>query len=708
MITYDYKIVRDYGDGKKTYTPELPKLLDNLVCIEGPNSIGKSTLLHLIALGCYGAKDIRIHPSLRAKMNELRSSDSQKVTFKVSMESEDKKIRLDLAKSNPNEDTITVLETTDSKSIYLSPDKFRSKYHLIYDIPDNPTKRLDELAKELREEQSALGSRVGWFRSVLKDTIDAIKASRDPKKIAELEKVVKTNEDDIEVLDTTIKKQKEHIEQLEKYFCAKSFIEYEDECEKLQLRIDTIEKAKKREKKISKDRHNKDTEFLKRVKDLVDSLQDNITNACILLTKLPIDKGQFLREWERIHVVKALIDGNDHDQISDGIEHFTEKLGEFLSNADEEVKCSEAVLLEKLIAILKDYENVKLVLPGVDKGIGEFLDLLEKRYEECKLYSTLAKTIEEVKSLLSEIGKDRETFIEEYAEGLRAINGREGTEEEEVEESEQEAELARLQTRSQQASAKRDYYRVECAKRKIEENGAEYYFRSVEKLKEYSQYSVLDESQRETCLRQLNKGNIENSGNLKFKKDRLASGKRDLERLKKQEPHRYQNNLADINYFFGIAQRLEKNLQVDYRERIESLIDGEAKKLDDALSVRYYEQVWRYLGKKIGFIRHDEEEYGVEKVDLIQGKVYTKPGKIIKLLHMGTGQGQAAYLKGVLNSQDKRMIIALIDEIAMMDSKSLAPLLNYMKKLYADRRLLVGIVVQRGEEKRVTPIDEWK
>ena len=56
MIEYDYRLEHDYANEKKVYVPKYPKELPNLVCIEGPNSSGKSTLLHLLALGCHGLK----------------------------------------------------------------------------------------------------------------------------------------------------------------------------------------------------------------------------------------------------------------------------------------------------------------------------------------------------------------------------------------------------------------------------------------------------------------------------------------------------------------------------------------------------------------------------------------------------------------------------------------------------------------------------
>ena len=73
---------------------------------------------------------------------------------------------------------------------------------------------------------------------------------------------------------------------------------------------------------------------------------------------------------------------------------------------------------------------------------------------------------------------------------------------------------------------------------------------------------------------------------------------------------------------------------------------------------------------------------------------------------MGTGQSQSAYLLSLLNvKNDTRKIIALFDEIAMMDESSLEPICNKLKELKSKNRLLLGILVQRSNKIAIKPID---
>ena len=115
----------------------------------------------------------------------------------------------------------------------------------------------------------------------------------------------------------------------------------------------------------------------------------------------------------------------------------------------------------------------------------------------------------------------------------------------------------------------------------------------------------------------------------------------------------------------------------------------------------YYDQIADFLAKKVEYIRHIDKDYKVEKIDLINKEVKTDTKKIIKLYDLGTGQSQSAFLKGLLDTNDKRKIIALFDEVAMMDDKSLKPIYDKLKKLYKEKKLLAGIIVQKGEQVKI-------
>lgn len=73
---------------------------------------------------------------------------------------------------------------------------------------------------------------------------------------------------------------------------------------------------------------------------------------------------------------------------------------------------------------------------------------------------------------------------------------------------------------------------------------------------------------------------------------------------------------------------------------------------------------------------------------------------------MGTGQSQSAYLMSKLNSNTNKKLVALFDEIAMMDTNSLKPIYERIKRMYYDNKLLTAIVVQKGDELVIKSLED--
>jgi len=113
-----------------------------------------------------------------------------------------------------------------------------------------------------------------------------------------------------------------------------------------------------------------------------------------------------------------------------------------------------------------------------------------------------------------------------------------------------------------------------------------------------------------------------------------------------------------------------------------------------------------YLASRIRRIRHIDAEYDVAMVDVIHRIVESPEGVRIHFDDMGTGQGQSAYLQSLLSHEDRRKMIVLIDEVAMMDARSSKPIYDRLKELEASGRLLLGLVVQKAEEPSVQDLGD--
>jgi len=136
MIEYDYVLRRNDEDEKKTFGPSLPKKLPNLTYIEGPNSSGKSTLLHILGLAFHGHELTSIPPSLRDKMRNLIESNHQDLTFEVTIEMDDQTITA--TKPNAKSKDITVYRVdANGKRKTIATNQLKKEFNLIYDIPES-------------------------------------------------------------------------------------------------------------------------------------------------------------------------------------------------------------------------------------------------------------------------------------------------------------------------------------------------------------------------------------------------------------------------------------------------------------------------------------------------------------------------------------------------------------------------------------------
>ena len=112
----------------------------------------------------------------------------------------------------------------------------------------------------------------------------------------------------------------------------------------------------------------------------------------------------------------------------------------------------------------------------------------------------------------------------------------------------------------------------------------------------------------------------------------------------------------------------------------------------------FFKSVWKYLGKRLRIIRHEDREYMASEVNLIEGVIIADDGTRISLSDMGTGQSQLSYLKGLLSIDDNRKIIALFDEVSTMSDSTLNILLNEFQILQGKGKLMLGMTVSPAEK----------
>ena len=123
---------------------------------------------------------------------------------------------LSIEKSNPKSKDILFKEKIGSSENLLTRDSIKKKYRLIYDIPEDPTRRINSLLNEVKTLQLEIGNKTSAFRNYLLSIISEIRSSRDPKQIAKLEKDIKSLESSLKTSTKSLEEKQKLVNELEK------------------------------------------------------------------------------------------------------------------------------------------------------------------------------------------------------------------------------------------------------------------------------------------------------------------------------------------------------------------------------------------------------------------------------------------------------------------------------------------------------------
>jgi len=706
VIEFDYIIERNMGNGEiDTFIPDkLPTKLPNLVYIEGPNSSGKSTLLHILALSMYGHKNKKINQTLRNKMNALLDSQHQKLTFETKITNKDENMKIISRKEGPDSPEIFLFESKNGeRENPLTFESFENKYNLIYDIPDKPTEQLGQLTGEILNEQRRYGDKVTQLNWYIKSIIKDISESRDQKRIDNL----KNKLEEIKIDEDRLEQEKTHLQKmldvLEQYMYCKYLDEYLDKEQILSEEIKILENKQKSRTQVKRRFTTQYTNLKGEIDKSLYEMDTRFRTATTLLNNLrPTKEKNHLNVWNRISMHSVIIDYEFDESLKREITHFINILTNMKIREESKESLKEAMIISDLIDFLKEYENSKVILPGVEVSLVDFIKALkEKKKKNRELIGKLDNLGHTIK-LLSELDNLRKT-IETKLPKLRMLAEKDVEHSDTTSETDQiENELSIQKSCLEVVENKLEFYMDGLAKYPdVNKQNLEMKIHKLEKNRELTPYFKYNECQLTEKIHKLENNLKSLNEEMNEKKQFIGSYAKDIRELEEKEPHKYQTYAGELNQLFQKTNQVNQKLLKEYNENISVLIknDLKSKRLKDAKNKKYFYEVSKYLARRIGTFRHIDKDYSATTVDLISGEISTEDGKIIRLTDMGTGQSQSAYLLGLLNTKDDdRKIIALFDEVAMMDTISLEPIYQKFRELYKADRLLAGIVVQKADE----------
>ena len=717
MITYDYRLERDIGQDKtRVFQPGIiPKEFDNIVIIEGPNSAAKSTLLNIVALGLYGNKGKRVNPVLQEKINALLDLDHQQLSFHFKIDCNES-LSLEAEKKDPKTQEIVVKESIDGKTKrILCYENFEKDYNLIYDIPNNPTERLKELLRELREEQTEIGERVRNFSFYLDKTITAINNSRNRSRLKEVKKQFEDALLKKAEFDKIIPEKHAFLSLLEKrafayYYCK--------------LSKDGIELTKKRDQLENSLKTNgvdirKKVDQINKEKSQIQTLTKNLIEKYNFLTPLLKDlvsenDAPRFKIWTGIN--PYCLESIDLDNFRQESTYYIEEFGNEIQKLEKDPAFRDANMLEQIIRSLRDFESSGLKIPKLDMTIQQFIEMLKEENRKSSLIIQRHEALLENIKLLKEIRTINDQLQTAQAKYKDEVGERSsGAPPDEY--YQKNIQLKQLSEELESLANRCNGYYQKCLSKGIPEKCLEYIsYREITRGLPTSdiieKYLQLGEKQVMDNILDLQTDIENNRIELSGLSIVIPRYQKEVQLLEQMKPHKFEDKLDQLIQLKGKTDVLTSRILSEFTTNVTTLMNdkkqAEKNISRDQNCRKYYFEVSKYLGHRLGSFRHIDKTYRAIMVDLISGKIISEDKETIYLSDMGTGQTQSAYISSLLNvdASDSRKIIAMFDEIAMMDDNSLEPILTKMKQLYQQNRLILGILVQRNNKFKLTSFGE--
>lgn len=680
MLHVEYEVRTKQGSTESFHVPD-PKIENipgNVMMIEGPNSSGKSTLMNLIAIGCGGENDQSLSPTMRSNLKELTESSYRNVTFDISVDDPKTGCALQLVRNN-NGDGFIILDDEE-----ISPQQFKQRFNLIYDIPEDPTARLKNIAKTIADDHRAISERIQSFG----DYVRSIQKSlEDVKSKSEIESLRKDLVGARKELDD-LKKQspnQELIEKLRIILRIRKYRDLNDNAERTDRKLQ-FEKSKPAQAKIIQSNSTQ----LVNYQQSIDSLEPRFEDHLQYIDNIEITSGysRLMNAWKELSKTDYTEHRDMLKQYSLDVLHLSKKMPNIVAEK------RHLAQIGTVIKALRELDTAEIV-----GGLGTISDIISKLTDHM---NSVANT--DAINAYSKISEELSTFnnsipkIQQQQSKLPTSS-----------DSAQQITTARCRDPELISKLMAD---LDTIKKEQEEILISLKNDGIT-LQDYT--SVFQRLCHETSI-SLTSSEKEIKDAIDQEQNKNGGVEKDIRRLTK-----YVNTSQDIiddydnNPRPAFADDKEEVLKLLNRIRtIRSKIGSADERLEDIekhnldeyeKNPEVYKPLWEYIGHRLGSVRDKGKEYIVKSVDLLieqKGLITTEDGVEIHIGAMGTGEGQLSYIRGLLSADDDRMIIALFDEVGNMSNSTIDYVTQRLLELQNEGKLMIGMMVRPGDRMEVT------
>ena len=715
QINYTYK--SDKGTkSEETFHPN-KKLLEftkqnesRILLLKASNSQGKSFLMNLIALASKALElsNNELSSSLRTRIKDINSSENE-LNFHLELKETDGS-SLNFIKDN-NQNIITLNKY--GESIELNSKEFIKEYKLLYDIPDKPLERIYNIVTETREKNENFYELLNKYSKFLNSVCDQLKDIKDQNKLNRLYQELTEKEEFI--------------------------VKRKEELERITNRLNVLTS-----KRLLNELYEKSTKLVQRQNELEDLNKEYRPASNKTEEKLIDELNKIEKDYKQLQLKKNIINiitklNEKYENQIDSIDMtLLNDINSFCNNIDKSFSTYEQEYFTKLSSKVKNFSETRLEnliwrdSQTIDSNKYEVLLKLKQNLKEINqdedfkaLFDNEFDFFQEKVNKISENLNGFETKTADYENFRKTLNvilddikksstlsKRFFNKTEKIKQSPKEAKKsARLKLKIEELEkeiTRLGTYIKEC-KNNLEDldiyrNQINTEEKRLDERNKYNRLSqVIKESEEELTLNKTKKQNSFDEMNKEIKNlyDKI-------EHEDKKEESLFLNNKREVMILNSkISQFL------NWLKNNNKLIKSDASIEKEAISEEqkeFLKLLGKYVASRIGNkIIYQNKYHILNYVDYTTDSpaFMTTDDIRIKLSKFSGGQQSSNYLKSKLDKTDKRKYIVLFDESGLMDKASKANIIERLKEMEAENKLLIAIFAEKEDEPNKFEIETY-
>ncbi len=706
-ISYTHEIVQQ----KVSYSPNdeiigsIQKSENRIFEIKAGNGYGKTFILDLIAyaMGLHHKSELDVHENsrtlveLKDRISRYDDIESYRLSYEIELPI-DSSVSLILKKDENQASDLSHIEI-DNKVYGI--DNLHSKINVLYDIPTTPTKRLDSIVKDLIDWNSDLINKSDRLSMRFNELSRSVKQVRDDKRIEDERKKI----EDYNQSNSEIQKRLTKLEQYLKLAEKKELIVDFTNARKAQdSNLDALSKCERELRELGGTRKMSPYKNERTIKGLRDQIQssssewfDHCRSLILIINKYP----ELLAEVNKRKDLHTTYSELSSPKIPRDRPEFEKKLETFLQCLHDEVttieKKSDRQVYEILSTIKEQLESLEhLNRQDIVEQIAGFNFLDLKNSLDRVLVKVHITDFKPIKSKMTSYMGSVKRILSEYQRASNALS----KEQEKQKRSENDLLIEKLDSRKRRL--KKQVTDDENLLKKIESKLSQYDVfiqskpvREIEKMisaisTQLGNYNSFSSGEISNLI---NKTRAEIQNN----EDKISLSQRKIDTEEGKEKNIYSaKQIEKIDALKRQLGLLKRNIQefssLLKNPKSDKNLHEEDRKFIDLIG----EQIAKTMGSKL--LLKDQEYVHLKSYDLVKQEFNLIDGRIIKRDDLSTGLASANYLKQRIRNLSGDYSVVLLDEIGNMDPKTLKEVINEIKDLENQGKLLIALLTQPIEE----------